>query len=37
MTQYSHKSTVAPSAWSLCFIAQPTLGAREGDNKKGVE
>ncbi len=37
MNSYTHKSQVTPSKWSLCFIAQPALGAREGDNTEGVE
>lgn len=37
MNQYSYKSKALTSPWSRCFIVQPTLGAVEGDNKKGVE
>lgn len=37
MTSYSHKSlNTSNSKWGRCFIAQPTLGAAEGDNKEGV-
>ncbi len=38
MTSYLHNSKAAnTSKWSRCFIAQPTLGAVEGDNTEGVE
>jgi hypothetical protein len=36
MNSYSHKSLKLTSKWSLRFIAQPTLGANEGDTMKGV-
>lgn len=37
MKVYSHTSpNIQNSQWARCFIAQPTLGAAEGDYKKGV-
>lgn len=37
MKTYSHKSpNTSNSNWGRCFIAQPTLGAAEGDYKEGV-
>ncbi len=30
--QYSNTS----SNWGICFIAQPSIGAAEGDTKEGV-
>jgi hypothetical protein len=37
MTPYQLNSKANTSKWSRCFIAQPTLGAVEGDNREGVE
>ncbi len=37
MNSYSHKlPNTTSSKWERCFIAQPTLGAFEGDTRKGV-
>jgi hypothetical protein len=37
MNSVAHKSQNLNSYWSLCFIAQPTLGANEvRDTMKGV-
>jgi hypothetical protein len=36
MNSVAHKSQNSNSYWSLCFIAQPTLGANEGRDTKGV-
>ena len=37
MNSYSHKSpNMQSSKWGRCFIAQPTLGAAEGDTREGV-
>lgn len=38
MNSTSHKSYTesTSSNWGRCFIMQPTLGANEGDTKKGV-
>ena len=37
MNSTSNKSyTNTSSKWGRCFIAQPTLGANEGDTKEGV-
>jgi hypothetical protein len=36
MNNVAHKSQNLNSYWSLCFIVQPTLGANEGRDMKGV-